>query len=130
MIRARSLHYPGQIHPASRKVVVTSRISKLLSSGALKSSEAAHKLKLLASTHFRPDDPEKAFGLRGLRLDASQKEQGEKSSSDNSIEDGEIKISCERFPLENQNLRWAAERVQLLCEEANVSNLRLSALPA
>ncbi|PWN41207.1 hypothetical protein IE81DRAFT_324819 [Ceraceosorus guamensis] len=115
VIQARSLHYQGQIHPAGRKVVVTSRISKLLSSGALHSTQAAHKLKLLASTHFKPDDPIDAFALKSSMLNANAKT--ERGTTRN--EDGVIKISCERFPQESQNLRWAAERVQLLCEEAN-----------
>ena len=95
MLRVRSHHYQGEAHPAARKAVLTVRVSDLLRIQALDSDAAAHKLRLLAGTRYEAPSGKHA--------------------------EGSLKIACERFPHEAQNLRWVAERVQLLCKEANVS---------
>lgn len=91
----RSHHYQGEAHPSARKAVLTVRVADLLRTKALESEAAAHKFRLLAGPRY--DAPTGAH------------------------EEGVLKISCERFPEEAQNLRWVAERVELLCKEANVS---------
>jgi hypothetical protein len=95
VLRVRSHHYQGEAHPAARKAVLTVRVSDLLRIQALDSDAAAHKLRLLAGTRYEAPSGRHA--------------------------EGSLKIACERFPHEAQNLRWVAERVQLLCKEANVS---------
>lgn len=34
--------------------------------------------------------------------------------------DGEIKISCEKFPYRSQNVRWCSDKLSQLIKESNV----------
>ncbi len=104
-LKFRFQHYQGENHPASRKVVLNVDVEELAKSGAVKDAKSKHKLLLLAGSRFKP----------------SRAEDGE--------EKGEIKISCELFPNERQNMKWCSDTLDALVKEANVRTDEVDALP-
>lgn len=104
-LRFRFQHYQGENHPASRKVVLTVDVDQLAKSGAVKDAKSKHKLLLLAGNRFHPKGTDAA---------------GDK---------GEIKISCELFPNERQNMKWCSDTLDALVKEANVRTNEVDQLP-
>uniref|UniRef100_V5EL45 Likely mitochondrial ribosomal protein Rsm24p n=2 Tax=Kalmanozyma brasiliensis (strain GHG001) TaxID=1365824 RepID=V5EL45_KALBG len=104
-LQFRFQHYQGENHPASRKVVLNVDVDELVKAGAVKDAKSKHKLLLLAGTRFQPKS------LQG---------EGDK---------GEIKISCELFPNERQNMKWCSDTLDALVKEANVRTKEVDELP-
>ncbi|SJX65954.1 related to RSM24-mitochondrial ribosomal protein of the small subunit [Sporisorium reilianum f. sp. reilianum] len=104
-LQFRFQHYQGENHPASRKVVLNVDVDALVKAGALKDAKSKHKLLLLAGSRFHP---------RGA---APKRDQGE------------IKISCELFPNERQNMKWCSDTLDALVKEANVRTKEVDDLP-
>ncbi|KAJ1020148.1 hypothetical protein NDA16_004428 [Ustilago loliicola] len=107
VLQFRFQHYQGETHPASRKVVLSVDIDALSKAGAVKDAKSKHKLLLLAGSRFHANG-----GKEGL-------EQGK----------GEIKISCELFPNERQNMKWCSDTLDALVKEANVRSEEVDDLP-
>lgn len=105
-LQFRFQHYQGENHPASRKVVLTVNVDELVKVGAVKDTPSKHKLLLLAGSRFHP------------KSNAAAK-QGE----------GVIKISCELFPNERQNMKWCSDTLDALVKEANVRTKEVDDLP-
>ena len=101
----RFQHYQGENHPASRKVVLRVNVDDLVKGGAVKDAKSKHKLLLLAGSRFHP--------------------KGKDASGDK----GEIKISCELFPNERQNMKWCSDTLDALVKEANVRTKEVDELP-
>lgn len=104
-LQFRFQHYQGEAHPASRKVVLTVDVEKLAKAGKVKDAKSKHKLLLLAGSRFH---------AKGKGSDA---------------EKGEIKISCELFPNERQNMKWCSDTLDALVKEANVRTEEVDSLP-
>lgn len=104
-LQFRFQHYQGENHPASRKVVLNVDVDELVKSGAVKDAKSKHKLLLLAGSRFH---------MKG------RESEGDK---------GEIKISCELFPNERQNMKWCSDTLDALVKEANVRTEDVDALP-
>lgn len=98
----RAISYSGEEHPATKKRVIVVAVSLL----PLQSSQAIHKLKLLAGPRWS-DKPPRDSGI-GIEED---KRIGEH---------GYIKISCEEFPESAMNLKWGSDILDNLLKEANV----------
>ena len=107
VLQFRFQHYQGENHPASRKVVLSVDVDALSKTGAVEDAMSKHKLLLLAGSRFHAKG-----GKEGL-------EQGK----------GEIKISCELFPNERQNMKWCSDTFDALVREANVRSEEVDALP-
>lgn len=107
VLQFRFQHYQGENHPASRKVVLSVDVDALSKAGVVKDAKSKHKLLLLAGSRFYAKG-----GKEGL-------EQGK----------GEIKISCELFPNERQNMKWCSDTLDALVKEANVRSAEVDALP-
>ncbi|SPO25211.1 related to RSM24 - mitochondrial ribosomal protein of the small subunit [Ustilago trichophora] len=102
-LQFRFQHYQGENHPASRKVVLTVNVDELAKAGAVKDAQSKHKLLLLAGSRFH------SKGKEGTA--------------------GEIKISCELFPNERQNMKWCSDTLDKLVNEANVRTKEIDELP-
>lgn len=106
-LQFRFQHYQGENHPASRKVVLNVDVDSLVKTGAVKDAQSKHKLLLLAGSRFHPK---------------STAAQGEAPQ-------GDIKISCELFPNERQNMKWCSDTLDALVNEANVRTSDVDQLP-
>ncbi|TKY87696.1 hypothetical protein EX895_003277 [Sporisorium graminicola] len=104
-LQFRFQHYQGENHPASRKVVLNVDVDALVEAGAVKDAKSKHKLLLLAGSRFHP------------KAKAQARDQGE------------IKISCELFPNERQNMKWCSDTLDALVQEANVRTNEVDDLP-
>ncbi|GAK64178.1 mitochondrial ribosomal small subunit component [Moesziomyces antarcticus] len=107
-VQYRFQHYQGEKHPASRKVVLNVSVDALANAGAVKDEKSRHKLLLLAGSRFHP-----------TATPATSQEQPK----------GDIKISCELFPNERQNMKWCSDTLDALIKEANVRTPDVDALP-
>lgn len=105
-VQYRFQHYQGEHHPASRKVVLSVDVDALAQAGAVKDAKSRHKLLLLAGSRFHP----------------KVKEEGKRDQ-------GVIKISCELFPNERQNMKWCSDALDALVKEANVRTEEVDELP-
>lgn len=97
---------------------------ELFANGCLASQAAKRKFLLLAGVRWNPfggDAGEDTLPLGpDERLDVLNDVQGvEQRALDQGT--GSIKISCERFPEERQNLKWCSDAMDKLIIEANVS---------
>ncbi|SNX83665.1 related to RSM24 - mitochondrial ribosomal protein of the small subunit [Melanopsichium pennsylvanicum] len=104
-LKFRFQHFQGENHPASRKVVLSVNVDDLAKEGAVKDAKSKHKLLLLAGSRFHS---------KGRQEDADK---------------GEIKISCELFPNERQNMKWCSDTLDALVSEANVRTNEIDELP-
>lgn len=104
-LQFRFQHYQGEPHPAARKVVLSVDVDQLAKTGALKDAQSKHKLLLLAGSRFHA------------------------KANDVDADKGEIKISCERFPNERQNMKWCSDTLDKLVHEANVRSAEVDQLP-
>ncbi|KAJ9478640.1 37S ribosomal protein S24, mitochondrial [Pseudozyma hubeiensis] len=105
-LQFRFQHYQGENHPVSRKVVLNVNVDDLVKTGAVKDAKSKHKLLLLAGSRFHPRSN-----------DAAKPDQGE------------IKISCELFPNERQNMKRCSDTLDALVKEANVRTKEVDELP-
>ncbi|KAF8527951.1 mitochondrial ribosomal subunit protein-domain-containing protein [Hysterangium stoloniferum] len=107
----RSISYNGEGHPATRKRVIVAAVSQL----PLDSSQAVHKLKLLAGPRWSSKPPHNS-GIGS--------EQHEKTGSH-----GYIKLSCEEFPEPEMNLKWGCDLLDNLLREANNAESSFADIP-
>jgi small subunit ribosomal protein S35 len=101
LLRFRFVHFQGEAHPHSAKVVLTVDVAQLFGSGLLKSAEAKKNFLLLAGTRFNPRDVEAA------------------ASGNMDAVTGEVKISCDQMPNDRQNMKWCSDTFDKLIHEAN-----------
>ncbi|CAO1619374.1 unnamed protein product [Sympodiomycopsis kandeliae] len=118
ILRFRSIHYQGEANTASRKSVLTVDLKDLFSSKYFKDGSNLQKRKFLHLCGTRwilPTDS-------STEVKESYNLCGDYSKS-TVPQVGYIKISCERFPLEAQNLKWCSDVFdQLLQESENTSD--------
>jgi len=107
----RSISYNGEEHPVTRKRVIVAAVSQLL----LDSSQAVHKLKLLAGPRWSLQPP---------RDSGIGSEQHEKIGFH-----GYIKLSCEEFPEPEMNLKWGCDLLDNLLREANNTESSFGDIP-
>ncbi|RPD81912.1 hypothetical protein L226DRAFT_475371 [Lentinus tigrinus ALCF2SS1-7] len=95
----RSVSYGGEPHPAAAKRTIVVPVAKL----PLKNADAIHKFKVLAGVRWTPDPPADS----GI------------GSEESGHEHGYFKISCEDFPKDAMNLKWASDTLDRLLAAAN-----------
>jgi small subunit ribosomal protein S35 len=128
ILRLRSLHYQGEAHPATRKAVLTVKVSDLFESGKLTSEAARRKLLLIAGARWDPleQQPPDQSSEHGFHLHAEHS-QIEKLALASGV--GTIKISCERFPHERMNIKWCSDTVDKMLREANENPEAMADVP-
>ncbi len=156
-LRFRFQHYQGTPHPVTRKVVLDVPVAPLFASGALGSTQARRKFLQLAGSRWDPSkrSPAEVIAAEGQEQEQERAEEGKAEEAEKEqtalsqrqpgqevaipgeeelLKNGQgwIKISCERFPLERQNMKWCSDTLDKLIREANVSGqaARACILPA
>lgn len=133
------------MHPASRKVVLEFPVRALFASGVLTSPQARRKFLLLAQDRWDPERRSAEEVIEGeeaaleVASDATISQEGQTSTPAQDREQGPsrvilqmekeivekgkgwIKIGCETFPLERQNMKWCSDVLDKMISEANVS---------
>jgi small subunit ribosomal protein S35 len=111
------MHYQGAPPPANRKSVLTVSLPDLYAHSLFTSLpndstriRTLRKLLHLAGPRWNPG---KGSVAEPLRLDG-------KYGEDVAVR-GEIKISCEKFPTERQNMKWCSDVFDEMIKEAQVS---------
>ncbi|KAH7338708.1 mitochondrial ribosomal subunit protein-domain-containing protein [Rhizoctonia solani] len=99
----RTFTYGGEPHAAEHKAILVAPVSQI----GLKSSQAIHKLKLLAGVRWSEAAPRDA----GFSLG----EVGNPSFA----EHGYVKISSEHFPEVRMNAKWCSDMLDALIKQAN-----------
>lgn len=112
----RFVHYQGEEHPDTSKVVLTFDIKDLFRANVLRTPQAKHKFLLLAGPRWQPPSP--AFVQRWN--DAL--ERGEEELATLATEDtlGSVKIASSDLPHESQNMKWCSDVLDSMIREANV----------
>lgn len=118
LLRFRSVHYQGDAKPVTRKSVLTVDVAELFASEhfAKLSNAQMRKFLHLAGTHWIPGDE-----YRGSDLVKEVYREDGAYSDVPAPAVGHIKISCERFPHENQNIKWCSDVFDALLAEVKVS---------
>ncbi|PWN19120.1 hypothetical protein BCV69DRAFT_284278 [Microstroma glucosiphilum] len=121
----RSMHYQGAPHPANRKSVLTVSLPDLYAHSLFTSLpddstriRTLRKLLHLAGPRWNPG---KGPMAEPLRLDG-------KYGEDVTVR-GEIKISCEKFPTERQNMKWCSDVFDEMIKEAQRLDDGIADLP-
>ena len=116
----------------------------LFESGALNSTQARRKFLLLAQDRWDPERRSVDEETEGQESSAVQRSSGTEVSTSAQDTQGQgpsrvilqrekeivekgkgwIKIGCETFPLERQNMKWCSDVLDKLIAEANVSRSR------
>ncbi|SHO75675.1 Similar to S.cerevisiae protein RSM24 (Mitochondrial ribosomal protein of the small subunit) [Malassezia sympodialis ATCC 42132] len=111
----RFVHYQGEEHPDTSKVVLTFDIKDLFRANVLRTPQAKHKFLLLAGPRWQPPSP--AFVQRWN--DAL--ERGEEELATLATEDtlGSVKIASSDLPHESQNMKWCSDVLDSMIREAN-----------
>lgn len=124
-MKFRSMHYQGVAHPASRKSVLVVDIKDIFSSPAFASLSGAEAIKAkrkflhLAGPRW---DPGQSILAEPYRVDGDYSSQAPEA--------GNLKISCERFPLEIQNMKWCSDVLdEMIAEARNTSSDEVWKLP-
>lgn len=125
ILRVKQIHYQGEAHPVTRKAVVTIRIADLFKGDYLSSRDAKKKFLLLAGPRWNPFEEKKDVSIAGRDVKGSNDfdlfgdhlELERKVLDDGGL--GVVKISCERFPNSQMNLKWCSDAVDNLIAEAN-----------
>lgn len=112
----RFVHYQGEEHPDTSKVVLTFDVKDLFHADVLRTVQAKHKFLLLAGPRWQP--PSTAFIQRWN--DAL--EIGESHLAAVASEDalGSVKIASSDLPHEAQNMKWCSDVLDGMIREANV----------
>lgn len=120
ILRVKQIHYQGEAHPVTRKAVVTVQVSDIFKGGYLSSRDAKKKFLLLAGPRWNP------FEEKGDIIEHSSKVVdifGDHAQLEREALDdggfGVVKISCERYPNSQMNLKWCSDAVDNLIAEAN-----------
>lgn len=127
ILRFRRVHFQGTPHPVGRKSVMTVSVPALLSSEAFTAisdpitrARAQRKLLHLAGPRWHPGQgvlPE-VMDLEG-KYDPAAAAEGQEESVPLRVPDvGEIKISCELFPEQAQNMKWCSDALDAMIHEA------------
>ncbi|KDN46816.1 hypothetical protein K437DRAFT_256091 [Tilletiaria anomala UBC 951] len=130
ILRFRFQHYQGEPHPVARKVVLDVSIPSLFASGALQSKQARRKFLLLAGERWDPTKDvrvvqlgDKSIGEEQQRraADGRQHEKYPLADEEEVLERGQgsLKISCETFPNERQNMKWCSDVLDKMIFHAN-----------
>ena len=119
LLRFRSVHYQGEAHPAARKSVLTVDVGELFASSHFKDAGNAAKRKFLhlAGSRWIPSS---GNYNQGPQVQEVFRQDG-KYADVEAPAVGIIKIACERFPFESQNMKWCSDAFDLLLEESKVS---------
>lgn len=119
------MHYQGAPHPASRKSVLVVSVKSLFSSPVFASltgveaAKAKRKFLHLAGTRW---DPGEGVLAEPLRLDGDYLR--------NVPQSGTLKISCERFPTEKQNMKWCSDVLdEMIAEATNTASDEIAQMP-
>ncbi|WFD17796.1 37S ribosomal protein S24, mitochondrial [Malassezia caprae] len=111
----RFVHYQGEEHPDTSKVVLTFDVKDLFRENVLKTPQAKHKFLLLAGPRWQPPSPafiqrwNDALERGGQDLDALSKEDAL----------GSVKIASSDLPHEAQNMKWCSDVLDSMIREAN-----------
>lgn len=139
ILRVKQIHYQGEAHPVTRKSVVTIRIKDLFKTNHLSSRDAKKKFLLLAGPRWNPFEEKKDvlhvgkespnFKRPGQEFDLF----GDYTEIERKVLDegglGVVKISCERFPTSQMNLKWCSDVVDNLIAEANKDSIEVKDIP-
>lgn len=136
-LRFRSMHYQGRSHPVTRKSVLVVPVSKVFEETPAfqqlqgeDAQRAKRRFLHLAGPRWDPRPLAPEATVEGSLN--SKGRQGESDFDPRSIEpmrldgnylsntpsNGSLKISCERFPTERQNMKWCSDVVDSLIREA------------
>ncbi|PWN28604.1 hypothetical protein BDZ90DRAFT_152836 [Jaminaea rosea] len=113
ILRFRHTHYQGVSHPLTRKSVLTVSVPDLFKAHSTAFSSVRAKRKFLHLAGPRWD-----AGGRGADLAEVFQLEGDKAYASKCPEVGEIKISCDRFPMQAQNDKWCSDVLEEMVAEA------------
>ncbi|CAO1637778.1 unnamed protein product [Parajaminaea phylloscopi] len=117
ILRFRTMHYQGVAHPAARKSVLVASIKDIFAASPAisklsgdKAAKAKRQFLHIAGPRW---DPGHGVLAEPLRLDGDY--------TKNVPDCGTLKISCERFPTEKQNMKWCSDVLDEMIVQATQS---------
>jgi small subunit ribosomal protein S35 len=133
ILRVKQIHYQGEAHPVTRKAVITIRIADLFKGDYLSSRDAKKKFLLLAGPRWNPFE-EKTDVSNPVKKTSNDFDLfGDHSEIERKVLDqgglGVVKISCERFPNSQMNLKWCSDVVDSLIAESNKDSSSVKDVP-
>lgn len=122
LLRFRSIHYQGEAHPASRKSVLTVDVAELFASSHFQDRDNGTKRAFLqlAGPRWVPSSSYEGQENQRFPVQEAFREDGQYADVEAPAV-GMIKISCERFPYEAQNMKWCSDSFDMLLNLAKVS---------
>jgi len=114
-LRFKFVHYQGESHPDSRKVVLDVGVRDLFKSGALKTPQAKHKFLLLCGARWQAPSADVIATLNGALERGADLDEAYTSAGDL----GKLEIASSHLPHESQNMKWCSDVLDKMIAAAN-----------